>query len=136
MFEGVILVDFAIGRKFGFLTVIKKVGKNKSYNTLYECLCDCGKTKIVTDTNLTSGNTKSCGCMKEALKVAAMGDIERLSVEEKLTVKYIKNRIEELRKSIEHLRGKTPDVMNKVEYLAFYTINSRIIELQDLIRGE
>jgi len=59
-----------------------------------------------------------------------------LTVEEKLTVEYIKNRIEELRKSMEHLKGKTPDVMNNAERLAFYTLNSRIIELQNLIRGK
>lgn len=29
---------------------------------LWDCVCDCGKTTIVPTGNLTSGNTKSCGC--------------------------------------------------------------------------
>lgn len=27
----------------------------------YECLCDCGKTKVIAAMSLKNGNTKSCG---------------------------------------------------------------------------
>lgn len=53
-----------IGKKFGKLTPLSIVGERKKGGTKYECKCDCGKTIIVKGGNLTSGNTKSCGCSK------------------------------------------------------------------------
>lgn len=51
------------GRRFGRLVVIRlhNTDKNRAY---FECLCDCGKTKIVYGHNLISGATKSCGCFR------------------------------------------------------------------------
>lgn len=61
------------GKRFGRLFVIKKAGKNKSKSILWECLCDCGNTKIVIGSNLRSGDTKSCGCLfKESLTTHGM----------------------------------------------------------------
>jgi len=51
-----------VGDKFGRLlptTQIIVVGKR----TAYECVCDCGNTRIVSHYSLTSENTKSCGCL-------------------------------------------------------------------------
>lgn len=45
------------GRTFGKLRAIRYVG-NKSW----ECLCDCGKTKVILAANLKNGSTISCGC--------------------------------------------------------------------------
>jgi len=56
------------GRNFGRLTAIKFAYKknNKYY---WKCKCDCGNECIVLLSNLTRGNTKSCGCLwKEAMK--------------------------------------------------------------------
>lgn len=50
------------GQKFGRLEVKKHVGSDSSGNSLFECLCDCGKTSVVVGTNLRKGRTKSCGC--------------------------------------------------------------------------
>lgn len=54
---------------FGKLTVIEKVNnisKRKTSNHVYwKCLCKCGKEVIVRGASLTSGNTKSCGCIKK-----------------------------------------------------------------------
>lgn len=47
---------------FGRLKVIKNVGTNKYGYALWECLCECGNTAIITSRNLISGHTKSCGC--------------------------------------------------------------------------
>lgn len=52
------------------------------------------------------------------------------------TRQEIKLRIEDLRDSIKHLKGKTPKEMNKGEHYLFYTTNARICELQDLIGEE
>lgn len=53
-----------IGSKFVRLTVISQAGTDKHHNRLFECLCDCGKTKVVNGNDLKTGNTKSCGCFK------------------------------------------------------------------------
>lgn len=49
------------GQKFGKLTAVKSVGI-RSRSILWECQCECGKTKLVTCTRLRSGTAKSCGC--------------------------------------------------------------------------
>lgn len=50
---------FLDGKKFGKLTVLTYVGDRKS-----ECICDCGNKKIISESNLQSGNIKSCGCLR------------------------------------------------------------------------
>ena len=55
------------GRRFERLTVEKYIGKNKHGFSLWQCKCDCGKTTRVIGTNLTTGNTKSCGCIAKEL---------------------------------------------------------------------
>lgn len=57
-----------IGERFGRLTVIAFDHKDKHGHTVCLCKCDCGNEKEVTKNNLTSGNSKSCGCLhKEQL---------------------------------------------------------------------
>jgi len=50
------------GRRFGRLTVLYRVG-TKQGSPLWLCKCDCGNTKEVIMRSLTTGNTKSCGCI-------------------------------------------------------------------------
>jgi hypothetical protein len=52
---------------FGRLTVLEDVGKDKWRDTLWLCKCSCGKEKVVSGSNLRSGNTKSCGCLQKEL---------------------------------------------------------------------
>lgn len=52
-----------VGQKYGLLTVVEFVGKDKFNNALWRCKCDCGKEKVVSRRNLISGNTSSCGCL-------------------------------------------------------------------------
>jgi hypothetical protein len=54
-------------KKFGKLLAIKYVGSNKHRCAMWECLCDCGNTKIISCNNLMSGCTESCGCKKMEL---------------------------------------------------------------------
>lgn len=51
------------GERYGKLTVVKEVGKNRYGHYLYECRCDCGNSCIVTSCNLTNAKTHSCGCV-------------------------------------------------------------------------
>ena len=52
------------GQKFGRLTVIKRVENTKGGGSRWLCRCECDKQTIVLRGNLTSGGTKSCGCLK------------------------------------------------------------------------
>jgi hypothetical protein len=55
-----------LGKTFGMLKVLS-VGSHRG-RLSYLCLCECGGRSIVAPHSLTSGNTKSCGCMRGALK--------------------------------------------------------------------
>lgn len=48
------------GMKFGRLTVIRRARGSNGWM----CECDCGKISFVLSGNLTSGNSKSCGCAR------------------------------------------------------------------------
>lgn len=61
-----------IGKKFGRLTVVSRAGSEKGKGLsrkLWNCVCECGKHKIVNTHALTSGCVRSCGCLsREARK--------------------------------------------------------------------
>lgn len=48
---------------FGRWTVLEKIGKDSSGSTMWLCKCSCGTTRAVRHSSLTSGNSKSCGCL-------------------------------------------------------------------------
>lgn len=50
--------------KYGKLTILDTVGRNKHNKIVVRCLCDCGNTKDVVYGSLRAGITKSCGCEK------------------------------------------------------------------------
>lgn len=56
-----------IGKKFGRLTVIRKVGVDKNNFVYWECKCDCGNIKVIRGTSLKRGLTKSCGCLQKEI---------------------------------------------------------------------
>ena len=52
------------GQVFGKLTVQKLAGFASGNRVVWECLCKCGETSLVTGKNLRSGNAMSCGCAR------------------------------------------------------------------------
>lgn len=50
-----------IGQRFGMLTVIGFVHKNRAWH--WKCKCDCGKDIVTIAGNVKQGLSKSCGCM-------------------------------------------------------------------------
>lgn len=56
------------GQRFGRLVVVKLIGKDKFYDKIWECKCDCGNVVHVKQGHLRSGHTTSCGCNKNNLK--------------------------------------------------------------------
>jgi hypothetical protein len=59
------LIDLT-GQRFGKLVVVRKSEERSKIdnNIQWDCLCDCGKIIKVITYSLTSGHTKSCGCIK------------------------------------------------------------------------
>jgi hypothetical protein len=53
-------------RKFGRLTVVKRIFSLRNGSVLWDCLCDCGKTVRASTRHLNRKNNtvKSCGCLK------------------------------------------------------------------------
>lgn len=65
------------GQKFGRLLVLEEKGINSHGKLEWVCLCDCGNTTIAATSNLTTGNTSSCGCFhKEIMKERLSGKLE------------------------------------------------------------
>ena len=52
-------------KRFGKLIVTEQVVIDNTI--MYKCHCDCGNNTIVKGGNLTSGNTRSCGCLEQEI---------------------------------------------------------------------
>ena len=70
------------GMTFGRLTVLEyhHSAKKKAY---YRCRCECGKEAIVYSGNLTSGKTRSCGCLRSESVAMVRGQFPRVEVTER-----------------------------------------------------
>lgn len=62
------------GKRFSLLQVIGRSNK-QCKDTLWTCQCDCGETTEVRGYLLTSGSTKSCGCLRRANKGVPRRDL-------------------------------------------------------------
>ena len=61
-----VLVNIS-GERFGLLTAVRKL-ESKGRQTVWLCLCDCGKHKNVETRNLRGGFVKSCGCASNQMR--------------------------------------------------------------------
>ena len=82
-----------MGQRFGKLIVIKDTTKRtNSRNIIQKCQCDCGKTCEVSTSELQSGDTQSCGCIKfktshGELKVATLLDENNILYQKQYQIK-------------------------------------------------
>lgn len=53
------------GQQFGRLTAMEAVKTREDGSVVWRCRCSCGKETEVPCHSLTSGNTKSCGCLRQ-----------------------------------------------------------------------
>lgn len=60
--------DF-VGRRFGRLLVVGRLGRDRNRHSIWDCLCDCGWQLAVRQPSLVSGNTSSCGCLHREIVV-------------------------------------------------------------------
>src|SRR5271168_2260729 len=63
------LIDIC-GLRFGRLLVISRA-KN-SDRACWNCICDCGNTKVVTGKSLRNGDSSSCGCYRREVATVRM----------------------------------------------------------------
>jgi len=65
-----------IGQRFGRLIVVEELPRVFSPKgtscRMFKCLCDCGKYHTARHTNLSSGGTKSCGCLHREIVIEMM----------------------------------------------------------------
>jgi hypothetical protein len=58
--------DIKKGERYNHLLAVDYVGRSKSNKPIWTFLCDCGATKEIIVNSVKTGNTKSCGCIKNA----------------------------------------------------------------------
>lgn len=51
------------GQRFGRLIVVSRAPNNRHGQAQWDTQCDCGKRAVVAASKLTSGKTRSCGCL-------------------------------------------------------------------------
>ena len=68
------LIDLT-GKKFGRLTVIKKLDK-RGNEWYWYCRCDCGNFCESRGVSLRSGTKKSCGCLKKETDKSPKGNVK------------------------------------------------------------
>lgn len=56
-----------IGKTFGLLTVIDRVGVDKWNSVIWQCRCECGDYTKVTTKDLKGKHTVSCGCHRRKM---------------------------------------------------------------------
>lgn len=56
-----------VGRTFGRLTVLALDHKSASLKPYWRCVCQCGKETVTRGDHLTTGATKSCGCLNKEI---------------------------------------------------------------------
>lgn len=76
-----------VGQTFGYLIVLEAAPPEKQ-----KCQCKCGNIVYVETNNLTSGNTKSCGCyQKEQTSKANFKDLVGQSFGKLTVIERVKN---------------------------------------------
>ena len=59
------------GKQFDRLTVLKRTTSDQRGEARWICRCECGNETIVLGSNLRSGKTRSCGCLRFELPQGA-----------------------------------------------------------------
>lgn len=60
-------VEDITGRRFGRLVVLENAGPGYPRNHYWKVRCDCGTVFEVAGSNLRSGRTRSCGCLRQEI---------------------------------------------------------------------
>src|SRR5271155_620578 len=60
----VITSKITVGNRFDRLVVVSRTAERKWGQVVWLCQCDCGNKSAVASRNLSSGKTRSCGCLR------------------------------------------------------------------------
>jgi len=74
------------GETFGMLKVLARSGSTKYGDAKWLCECECGKSVIAIGSNLRSGHTKSCGCIRA--ETAVWANVKHGHAGEECTAEY------------------------------------------------
>lgn len=80
--------DLFVGKVFNHLTIIDFT-RYKKDSVMCLAQCECGKEKEILFVSVTSGNTKSCGCMRKGERKRISREESERSLMETLTAKYL-----------------------------------------------
>lgn len=69
-----------IGKRFGRLVVLERVGTYDGHRSVYKVRCDCGTEFECLAQNLKSGATKSCGCLRREIVIKRNANRKRRDV--------------------------------------------------------
>jgi hypothetical protein len=58
------------GKTFGRLTVLSLAYVAHPWNAMWLCRCECGNTKVIANSSLVRGATRSCGCLLREVSYA------------------------------------------------------------------
>lgn len=72
------------GQRFGHLIVLYDADIRKNGHVYWHCKCDCGNELDISSTHLLSGETNSCGCLKNS-----KGEDKLISIFKELDIEYI-----------------------------------------------
>lgn len=62
--------QYYIGQRFGRLVIVELHRIDERHRKFFICRCDCGGQKVIQASLMSSGNTKSCGCLQADVKRA------------------------------------------------------------------
>lgn len=66
---------FKVGDEFNRLTILSLSHKDRRGRSFFNVVCTCGTEKVVQGSLMSSGNTKSCGCLFKEISSIRISDI-------------------------------------------------------------
>ena len=69
-----------VGQAFGRLKVISRAPSDRWRQTFWNCECSCGNLSVVRGHALTSGHTRSCGCLQREVAVSTGASRRKQSI--------------------------------------------------------
>lgn len=101
-----------VGQRFGRLLVVSLHSQDKYNRLIFSCICDCGKSHVVSSNSLRTGKSKSCGCFSID-RVTKHGHSKRRSKEYNIYYNMIQRCNNKLFKQYSDYGGRGINVCNR-----------------------